>query len=168
MAGIVLASDAVFAVAVWRNVIIHVWRGASSLDRLRLVRLHEGRLVERYPEGIGSLVIAEGGAFAGSFGGPEREEAMAIAKAYGPHVVASAYIVEASGFRAAAARAIFAGVHLLIRRGSASKIFDSVPEGARFVAGIVAKGTPLADGAELLAAIEEARRTMGPPRAAAK
>ncbi len=126
----VLYADAGTAVAVCGNVFVNVMREAQTLARLRELRRHIERHVQRWGADTLSISVLEPGATAET---PKdvRDETAAITRDYPS--IAAAIVIEGSGFRAAAIRAVLATIYLVSRSPYPHRIVDSVFAGARWL-----------------------------------
>ena len=154
-----VAQDAGFAIATAGNVFISVWRDPGTLPQLARVRECQQQLVDRSPGGIAVLTVLLDGSF--HVGAEEREEAERIARRFAPTTRAHAYVIEGSGFRTAATRAIIAGIQLITRSGHPVKIFSAVADG---VSWLVPQAGQAIDAARVTGLVAEARASLDPAR----
>lgn len=156
----VRGADAEFRYTTWRNVLISVWSGAPTLERLRALSATERELLSRHPGGIGvfSVVDLESTKIP-SMSDEVREETVRISREFGPRTLASAHVLEGTGFWVAAARSAHAGVQLLSRQKHPSKVFDSVDPASRWMIPLLAgKTVNISATGELSAAVQGLRR----------
>src|SRR2546430_10079671 len=106
-------NDGGFALATHGNAFISIWKEPSTLERLGVVRRSEQELTDRSPRGIVVLTVLLHSAYNVP---PEvREEASRVARHFAATTRAHAYVIEGGGFRAAAMRAVIAGIVALSR-----------------------------------------------------
>ncbi len=154
MAVEVLEKTESYAIAVWRRVMVLVWRGplrAAGVDRSQaLLRAW----VRERPGAVVMLVVVSR-----QLPGPPDEEtraAMARAAADPPAALAgTATLLEAQGFVAATVRAISSRVHRRHASGLQVKTFCGVDEAAPWAAALLADPAITAEG--LAEAIRAAR-----------
>jgi hypothetical protein len=128
----VLTHDAGFALARCGNAFVNVWSAPATLDRLQRTREHEQRIVDGAPGGIVVLSILVDSAF--QIGASERDEASQLARQFETATRAHAYVIEGSGFRTAAMRAVIAGIQLVTRTRHPSKVFGDIAAAAAWLA----------------------------------
>jgi hypothetical protein len=155
----VTAHDGGFALATAGSVFINVWREPSTLAQLEVLREHEAALVEHERAAIMVLTVLLPSAF--TLGTRERKEVDALAKQFAPSTRAHAYVIEGSGFRTAAVRALVAGINLITRTGAATRVFDDVVHAAEWLEAEAAP-SQVVRAAEVVRAVMEARATFGP------
>lgn len=124
--------DRGLALATVGNAFISVWKEPSTLERLERVRRVEQALVDRCADGIVVLTVMTDSSAATKAGEPEA--ASKLAKHFAPTTRAHAYVIEGSGFRAAALRAVIAGVNAISRPGHPTRVFDAASEAIRWLA----------------------------------
>jgi serine/threonine-protein kinase len=73
----------------------------------------------------------------------------------------AAIVIEGSGFRSAATRAVVAGIYLVSRAGYRHKVFDRPLEGARWLEDQLALSGVKQSALEMVDAVAEARRAVG-------
>jgi len=147
--------DRGLALATTGNAFISVWREPSTLERLQQVRRVEQELVDRCKDGIIVLTVLTDSSAATRAGEPE--EASKLAKHFAPTTRAHAYVIEGTGFRAAALRAVIAGVNALFRPGHPTRVFDGADQAIRW---LVPYGQAIEEAA-LTAALAQARTRLG-------
>jgi hypothetical protein len=147
-------NDRGLALAVSGNAFISIWKEPSTLERLARVREVEQALVDRSPSGIIVLTVLIDSPSAIRAGEPEA--ASKLAKHFAATTRAHAYSIEGTGFRAAALRAVIAGVNIITRTGHPTKVFDETSAAIRWLAPY---GNALTATA-LEAAVAEARARM--------
>jgi hypothetical protein len=151
----VLAHATGYALATCGHAFVSVWSRPSTLDSLAAVAQCEEALTGDSPEGIVVLTVIAGTAF--SIGIREREEAQRLARHFDKTTVAEAYVIEGEGFRAAAMRAMLAGLQLLARTSHPVRVFADVPGAVEWL-GVRAR-PPIAPE-ELSATVRQARAAM--------
>jgi hypothetical protein len=153
---IIEKNDEVVA-ALWSNVFLMVWQGVASAEQLRRIGAHQRTVDNNFPDGFCVLAIISGSSLIMP---PDvRAEAEILSRSPGKNLKAIAQVITATGFAAAATRAIASGLALLRKSTVPSKFFGDIPSAARFLMPYV---TPGPDGAslraeDLLVAIERAR-----------
>src|SRR5262249_12978896 len=118
----VLARDVGYALANCGHCFVSIWAQPSTLDSLSALRQCEEALAREAPDGLVVLTVMMGEAF--SIGTREREEAQRLAQRFDKTTQAAAYVIEGSGFRAAAMRAVLAGLQLLARTSHPVRVFS--------------------------------------------
>lgn len=140
------------AVIAGRDVLVQLWETASPSEGMRAVKAwcEERRQREGDRPLFMMSVVGEGGPM------PDGE-ARAIASEFPAYFTEFVMVVEGSGFRASAVRAVLAGMALVAPRRTAPTVVTSVHEGcvalARQSGGVV-------DATRLEAAIDSARRAI--------
>jgi hypothetical protein len=146
--------DAVSCIASGEKLYLNLWNGPISVEALRAAAVAQRRLRVAHPQGYITLGVV----------GPRTpvmmssevrralDEVAAEAKGYRP--LCEAIVLEATGFVAAAGRAILSGMHAVSKVSYPRKVFDQVAAATDWVASQVGN-TPTA--AELLAVVEKYR-----------
>jgi hypothetical protein len=155
----VLARDPGFALAQCRHAFVSVWTQPSTIDSLSAVRQCEESLAREAPDGLVVLTVMTGTAFA--IGTREREEAQRLAQRFDKTTQAAAYVIEGSGFRAAAMRAVLAGLQLLARTSHPVRVFSDVPTAVEWLGG---RARPPIAPDDLADTVEQARAAIGRER----
>src|SRR2546425_988785 len=138
------------------GIIVTVLRTPSTVERLRLLRTHLTRQFARYkPDQIGSIVVLEHSAFAQPPPDEVRRAQEALTREFQSR--GAAIVLEGSGFRAVAARAMMSGLYLVVRPAYPHKICSSADEGARWLMSQFAADSGAPAPAEILAVVEQAR-----------
>jgi len=156
----VLERTDVYIVAVWRRLMLLIWRGqtrAVGIDRSQLLFRQWG---ERQPRGAAMLVVVP----RQPPGPPDDETRAAMARAMGnpsPALRGVGTFLEAQGFIAATVFAIVSRIHQKHAVGMAPKLFRTVEEGAAWAAEVL--GDPEITPATLAAAIGGAREAKREP-----
>jgi hypothetical protein len=115
----------------WRDVYVCVDNGRASAGDYLAVAREVTQLGQRFPDGIGLLTVLPPLTTP-----PEPEVRQAIKDAYtmvAKHLLAVAWVVEGTEFRAAAVRAALAGLRLLMRPPFATLIASSYEEAVPWV-----------------------------------
>lgn len=115
----------------FRDIFVIVDNGRAGASDYVAVARAVAQLGHRYPDGIGLLTVLPPLTTP-----PEPEVRQAIKDAYGvvaKHLVAVAWIVEGTEFRAAAVRAALAGLRLLMRPPFATHIASSYEDAVPWV-----------------------------------
>ena len=121
----VLAHDHGYAIATSGNVFISVWKEPSTLERLDHVRACQQKLVDGAPDGIVVLTVLMDTSF--KVDSNVRDKAAGIARQFAAATRAHAYVIEGSGFRTAAMRAVIAGINAFVRTGHPVRVFGDMP-----------------------------------------
>jgi hypothetical protein len=152
-------SDAICAVATHENVFITVHRQPSTMAQMREVRRLLVAFFARLTPG-GSISLLEPSSLVINADKAVRDEMVVLARDFPSRC--SAVVLEGSGFKAAAGRAMMSAIFLLSRPKYPYKITGAVGEAAGWVAKIAGEplGHPL-DPRKLAGAVEEARRAIG-------
>lgn len=149
-------SDDGLAVSALDNVTILVFARESSRMRLRTIRRHCEAHAARHGDRTAAITVVEPAAM--SAPDEVREESANLTRDY--PCVATATVLEGSGFKVVAARAVMTGIFLLARK-TGNKLFSTVPEATEWVSRTMA-GAQLrvSSAADLAAAVEETRRAI--------
>jgi hypothetical protein len=159
----VTAHDGGFALATAGSVFINVWREPSTMAQLELLREHEAALVEHEAAGvIMVMTVLLPSAF--TLGTRERKEVESLARQFAPSTRAHAYVIEGSGFRTAAVRALVAGINLITRTGEMTKVFEDAVHAAAWLEAH-AGPAQVVQAVEVMRALLEAKATFGQPAA---
>lgn len=154
----VLERTDVYIVAVWRRLMVLIWRGqtrAVGIDRSHLLFREWG---EKQPGGAAMLVVVP----RQPPGPPDDETRAAMARAMGnpsPALRGVGTLLEAQGFIAATVFALVSRIHQKHGGAKAPKLFRTVEEGAAWAAGVLAD--PQITPATLAAVIGGAREAKG-------
>jgi hypothetical protein len=107
--------------------------GPPTTARMVLVENHQVEFTARHPRyAIVSVVEPSVGVDMSS---EARQKARDVGDRFQNNVIASAYVILGTGFLAALARSVIAGVYLLRRQAHPYVVTKDPVEGARFVAG---------------------------------
>jgi hypothetical protein len=159
----VTAHDGGFALATAGSVFINVWREPSTMAQLELLREHEQALVEHEAGGaIMVMTVLLPSSY--MLGTRERKEVDSLARQFAPSTRAHAYVIEGSGFRTAAVRALIAGINLITRTGQMTKVFEDAVHAAAWLEQH-AGPAQVVRASEVMEALAEAKATFGPPAA---
>lgn len=108
------------------NSCVLIWRAAMNAERFSLQRESMERVAHAYPGETDVLCIIEPGAEPPS---PEQRVAMsALLTKLAPKLRCIAYVVEGSGFRAAAVRGVLSGIELMRRNSYTTRYFATVEQ----------------------------------------
>jgi hypothetical protein len=143
------------ASGLWRRVQIQSWSGVPSVDALRVAFQATQRLLARYGDGAVSLLSVASGAL-GLPSAEARQLSGELMVKLSGRQIASATVVEGTGFTASAARAAVTGILLFSRTRTPHKIFSAVDAAAAWLGGY--HGLTSAEVSELAAAARELRR----------
>lgn len=140
------------AVIAGRDVLVQLWETESPAEGMRAVKLwcEDRKLREGDRPLFMMSVVGEGGPM------PDGE-ARAIASEFPAYFTEFVMVVEGSGFRASAVRAVLAGMALVAPRRTAPTVVTSVAEGC---VSLARQSGGVLDGARLEAAIGGARRAL--------
>ncbi len=119
------------AMGLRHNLTIFVLRDPLTLEHVRRLRRATGPVFARFADKRATLIVVEPSAVADV--AKEVREAAADQIRSFPTTVA-ATVIEGTGFRAVAGRAIVAGILLLSQSRSTTKVFDGVDDAARWMA----------------------------------
>ena len=151
----VLFADDAVRLAHAGPVFVNMWRGAITVERLERVVGIQRKLFVDHPS-MGVVTIIE--PTTPLIGNKEREVGDRLQRETAKHLVATAYVIEGSGFMAAAARGVLSTTQMLLRSAFPMKAFSNVDAAAKWIAPIVsASATPIAADA-IVRAIASARR----------
>jgi hypothetical protein len=147
------------AIGSYRNVVIVLWRGETTLSAVAQLREVLRELIAEYPEGIGLIQVVETSAPP-----PDAVARKAIARLLAQergYLKGSALVFEEGGFRMAAVRAIVSGIATLARPGYPHVVFATVLEAADWLVELL----PAASGGWAYAggvvqAVERLRHTL--------
>jgi hypothetical protein len=128
----ILKVDRDHACALWRNVMIFIWRGVTRPET-----------VDEHRNFVEKHTLASRGAF--SFfvvtepqsempDGPTRDKLAMLLRGAGPAGCCAALVYEGAGFRGAAVRGIVGALNALARQPFPYKVFATVEAGATWVA----------------------------------
>jgi hypothetical protein len=145
-------ADAGLAVTFEGPLLANVLRQPLTLERARVLYKAAQKAYDLYKGKACSLSIIE--PTAASTQTPEvRRLTTALSKEF--ILLGSAIVIEGSGFAAATARTMIAGVYLLSKRPYPAKIFPSVPEGAAWLSPLLSHKVE-----EIIAVAEVTRRAL--------
>jgi hypothetical protein len=150
-----------YCIGVWNEVMFSAFRAQASLESLVEVRRCLKALAARVQGPIYTLTVLEPSAFNTSLPTPVREEASRIVRDMAPRTGATVTVIEGTGFRSATARLVTSGVYLLSRQTFPTKVFDTVPEGARWLLSM-ARRREASDVESIAHVIAEARSHLAP------
>ena len=139
----------------WRNIVIHVYRAAPTVDDLRMREPWFRTMVRRHPEGIGAVTVIDKDA-SGSL--PDRHVRMISEKQLSDiaeHIKCGAVVLEGSGIQFTLLRSLLRGIAVIVRQQFPYRFFDDVSGATRWV-GSHADVSP----AGLTSAIEELREKL--------
>ncbi len=114
----------------WKNVVISIWTGHVTAERIERSFRCTRNVLADYPDGLGSFVVVAQGAVP-RVGAAEREKYAEFSRTYGPRVRGNAQVLEGSGFVLVTLRAVLAGVSLLAR--APTKTFDRMAPAAEWL-----------------------------------
>ncbi len=121
--GTVLEASEEFAVATRGRLLVTVWRGDVTTDRVASIDRVLRSLVPKCGEaGYGSITVIEP-SISMRVSEEARTASTALQKRWAQHMKCSAYLVEGTGFLPAAVRTMTAGMHLITRSPYPIKVF---------------------------------------------
>jgi hypothetical protein len=124
-------ADDRIAIASSPSLLVAVLRKPMTLDTANSLRGVAKRFYAQNPGGGISLTIIERGAAASQ---PPEVRAVNQAMAKESKVLASALVLEGSGFGVATMRAVIAAVYFAVKKEYPSKVFENTGEAARWLA----------------------------------
>lgn len=130
------------------NTSVLLWRGPVNAERFSLQRASIERVVRAHPGQAAVLCIIEPGSPPPSQ--ELREAASAMLTQLAPKLRCVAYVIEGSGFRAAAVRGVLCGIELIRRNSYTARYFASVEQATTWLDGEGRKGKPLREAANRL------------------
>jgi hypothetical protein len=122
-----------YCIGVWNDVMFSAFRTQATMESLAQVRRCIELLLNRTTGNIYTLTVLEPSAFNNTMPAGIREEASRIVKDMAHRTAATVTIIEGSGFRSATARLVTSGVYLVSRNTFPTKVFSTVPDGARWL-----------------------------------
>jgi hypothetical protein len=148
----ITVSDHHWSAGHWGPMLIFVWRGVTSVERVTTVGRLTSEVAARCPNGVGVLVVLEPEAST-----PNEEARKLLASVMRDRsavVKGLAYAVVGAGFGAAAVRAVIAGLSLLAREGYPTRVFSTTADAAAW---LVTRVSPALAPASFVSVIERAR-----------
>jgi hypothetical protein len=121
------SADAEHCIAMWRNVLIQIWRTATSEVGARNARAAGAKLLAATQGPLGCIVVVERDAAMPS--PAARAQLSALVADVAARTRGIALVQEGDGFRAATVRAVMTGLMLVARNAVPHKIFRTVDEG---------------------------------------
>jgi hypothetical protein len=125
----IVYEDPEYTLGVYENAFVWSFRGEVTVDRIRRSRPVHRDLVLKYPSGFGAMTII-GDKVPLMMPPDSREAANAITAEFKKHYRALAIVIEGTGFRAAAARAVTSGINLFARVACPTQVFDDARKAA--------------------------------------
>jgi hypothetical protein len=150
-----------YCIGVWHEVMFSAFRSGATLEALGKVRHAIEGLAMRTQGKIYTVTVLEPSAFDSNMPASVREEASRIVRDMAPRTGATVTVIEGTGFRSATARLVTSGVYLLSRQTFPTKVFGTLPEGARWLLTLAGRKNS-ADSEAITAAIEHARSRLAP------
>ena len=142
-----------YACYFWKNVVVSLWFGPSTLSGLANHDQHFQQLYERHPEGISVINIVVPGKH--TLPPAEvREELKRFVAKYSPRVVAAALVIPVGGFWASALRGVATAL-MLVGHDLKLNIFATTREVAAWLPALHLERTGVAITTEELAALLE-------------
>ncbi len=149
----IVTSDAHLATGHAQDLVVIVWRGATTLERARgVTALVRQRTLAHQARGIGMAIVLEP-----SSSPPDAGARALLASAMretGPHIRGVAYVVTHVGFGGAAIRSAITGLSLIAREPYSTQVFS---EPDRAAAWLAARMGGEATAPRIAAAIERVR-----------
>jgi hypothetical protein len=152
-------SDDVQAIGGVGNVLVSLTRYHQDMDRLRALRKAIATHFKRWPGGVATITVLEQTAYSTLLSKDERQEINQLAIDYVSRGVG--LVIEGSGFRAAAVRAMLSAVYLVTRVTYPRKIFDRLHEASSWVTKSASAGAPgSVDAVDIENAVEVVRKAI--------
>jgi hypothetical protein len=127
----ILRNQADFAIAVYRDVFVLVWRHDTTMEGCAAVRHDLFEMAQTRPKGLALITIVE--ELAPMPPAESRQELAKILTDASDHIRASAVVFEGTGFRAAAVRSVVVGLTMLARQKFPHKVFGNLPDAASWM-----------------------------------
>jgi hypothetical protein len=153
--------EAGYCVGAWNEFLFTAFRTQATLDGLVRVRRSLELLAERTKGKIFTITVLEPSAFNTTMPAAVREAAARIVSDMAPRTGATVTVIEGTGFRSATARLVTSGVYLLSRKTFPTKVFGTVPEGARWLLTLAGRKSE-SDSDAIGALIAQARGRLAP------
>lgn len=143
--------------ATWGGVFICIWRHETTAEGVRALSDRFSDFARTHPAGVALLTIVEPNAPVPE--GHVRDALAGFMRRSATALKTSAVVHEGTGFRAAAVRGVVTGLTLLARQPFPHRIFATVPEGCRWLAGTLRETAPevACDPDQLIEAVRELR-----------
>jgi len=144
-------------VVMWRNIFALVDKGNATVSDYPILErmvLEQGK---RYPSGLGCLVIIP--ALANPPPEDVRRAIREVLANLAPQLRCLCWLVEGTGFRAAAVRATLVGLRVFSRQPYATRVASDMTEALRWVLSHLAKGAPAQT--DIRSAIDAIQRGVG-------
>lgn len=155
-----------YATGNWNDLFIGVWRGAMTVNDVRVWGLEHQRMATAFPRGFASFVLVEK-----QVPLPEHEIRRALARGMdvaGSSVRAMAGIQEARGFAAAVFRSLQTALSSLATSSYPRKAFGTVPDAAAWIALYLGTTPTDVSGPAVTEAVETFREMIAAPGATAE
>jgi len=128
------------------NTSVLIWRGPVNAERFSIQRESIERVAREYPGEAAVLCIIEPASEPPSQ--ELREAASAMLTQLAPRLRCVAYVVEGTGFRAAAVRGVLCGIELIRRNPYTARYFATVEQATTWMdSDLGRKGIPLREAA---------------------
>jgi len=133
-----------------------IWRTPVTRERFDAQRAGLDRVVARHPEGVGFLCVIETDTVPPP-SDPLRRASIAMIAAHADRLRYVACVVEGSGFKAAAARSVLAGMRLVFRGRVSTGYFATLAQATNQLA----KYVPIGSEAAFISSVEILRSLLG-------
>lgn len=124
--------DETHYIAIWRNIMFAGFSGSVESHMLRSMGAAVLHQLERYPSGIGLVVVAEPGCRPPA--AALREEMLALRRRTVDRTLGIAFVLRGEGFAASALRAAITGIQIVIRSSFPEKVFSDPSQGIDWIA----------------------------------
>lgn len=119
-------------VALWRNIMFAGFSSAVESHMLHSMGEAVGHQLQRYPSGIGLIVVAEPGCRPPPVA--LRDEMLALRRRTVDQTLGIAFVLRGEGFAASALRAAITGIQIVIRSNFPEKVFREPSAGIDWIA----------------------------------
>jgi hypothetical protein len=124
-----------FLLGTWHNIVVSVWIQAGTLECLRQLEACSEAAFKVHPKGLGSMAILEP---MGRDASEEvRREVVRQTNRMRHLFKGSAQVIEGTGFGAALARGVIAGLNLVTTNMCPRKVFDNVELASPWLIGLL-------------------------------
>lgn len=137
---VILGRDENYVIGLWHNVFVTMWRDKVTLEGLRLTGLYHRQVDGRFVDGYCALAVLSMAAL--DMESDVRAEATRLSDNPGRNLKAIAQVILGTGFGAATARTVAAGLQLVRKAKAPSKIFNDVSTGIRWLEPYIAAAAP--------------------------
>lgn len=152
----VVAVDENYAAAVWRNMLLVIWRQETQAAAVVSAANSLQNLMKDYPKGVGIMQVVEERAPP-----PDAQARAELAKMLSTGVTSvkcSSVVHEGSGFRAAMVRGVVTAISLFTKPPYPHQVKERIAEAANWHAVLLKEPNPETYANELTAAVEQLRQ----------